>query len=95
MMGWTRDLEAVTEQMLETPHIDPSRIIILGFSEGGAAAIHVAADNPKICGLAVAGAPAGLAQLSIVPHGLHRLRSDPRCIELIKEWVLDILGWKT
>ena len=174
MMGWTRDLEAVTEQMLETPHIDPSRIIILGFSEGGAAAIHVAADNPKIYGLAVAGAPArfdlfkkgpselvadfrgrgiirdrdfphdlddwyhafgsieprhwishfkgeyllivhgaedevippdhaqelkelapaGLAQLSIVPHGLHRLRSDPRCIELIKEWILDILGWK-
>jgi pimeloyl-ACP methyl ester carboxylesterase len=174
MMGWTRDLEAVVGQILNTPHIDPTRLILLGFSGGGAAAINVGAENRSIYGLAVVGtpahfgifekdadeivsefkdrgiirdpdfppdidrwidgfeqieprrwishfegryllivhgdedelipvdharelfnrAPSGEAKLSIIPGGEHRLRLDSRCIEIVKTWLLEILGWK-
>lgn len=175
MMGWTQDLEAVVDHILNTPFIDPTRILLLGFSGGGAAAIYVAADNPDIYGLAVVGtpahfqifekdadeivvdfkergiirnpdfpgdrdrwmdgfvrieprrwisqfkgkyilivhgdadelvpvehahellehAPAGQAELSIIPAGVHRLRLDTRCISIVKEWVLTVLGWRS
>lgn len=58
MMGWTRDLEAVIDKVLNTPYIDPTRLMLLGFSGGGAAAIHVAADDERIFSLAVVGTPA-------------------------------------
>jgi len=173
MMGWSRDLDAVLGRILNTPYVDPDRLVLLGFSGGGAAAIHVAADNPDIYGLAVVGtpahfgifeadrervvadfrkrgiirdpdfppdmdrwlegfeeieprkwiayykgkhllivhgdadelipveqarelyerAPAGITQLSVIPGGVHRLRLDPRCTEIIKNWMLEILGW--
>jgi dipeptidyl aminopeptidase/acylaminoacyl peptidase len=174
MLGWTRDLEAVTDRILNTPHVDPTRLIILGFSAGGAAAIMTAAESPDVYALASAGtpahfgilerdareaaedfrsrgiirdpdfppdldrwregfaeieprrwiryfkgdhllivhgdrdemipveqarelfdaAPAGLAKLSIIPGGPHRLRKDTRCIEEVKSWILEVLGWE-
>jgi uncharacterized protein len=57
MMGWTRDLECVVDKVQNTPYIDPARIVLLGFSGGGAAAIFVAAENPGIFGLAAVGTP--------------------------------------
>jgi alpha-beta hydrolase superfamily lysophospholipase len=174
MMGWVRDLEAVLDKILNTPHIDPTRVMLLGFSGGGAAAIRVAAESARVYGVAAAGtpshfgifekdsadivadfrkrglirspgfpkdldrwldgfkeieprrwiaqvqakhilivhgdadelipvehsseifahAPAGVAELQIIPGGVHRLRLDPRCIEILKAWFLKILGWK-
>ena len=174
MMGWTRDLEAVVDKVLNTPYIDPTRLMILGFSGGGAAAIHVAADNEKIFSLVVVGTPAdftlfeadpddivsdfrdrglfkdpdfpkdtgdwlhgfeeieprrwiahfkgkhllvvhgdedelipvehaqelcdhapgGISELVVIPGGVHRLRLDTRCIELIGNWLIKTLGWK-
>ncbi len=174
MMGWTRDLDAVLDVVVNTPHVDPTRIMVLGFSGGGAAAIRVAAENANIYSLAVAGTPAdfsvfnkepeeiiadfkargiirnkdypkdvnrwvsgfveiepkrwirhykgkhllivhgdedeliplaqarelyenapgGIAELKIIERGVHRLRLDPRCIELLKKWFLRTLGWK-
>jgi uncharacterized protein len=174
MMGWVRDLEAVLDKTLNTPHIDPTRVILLGFSGGGAAAIRVAAESASVFGVAAAGtpahfgifeksaadvvadfkerglirdpgfppdpdrwidgfmeieprrwiaqvqakhilivhgdedeliplehareifshAPAGVAELQVIPGGVHRLRLDPRCIELLRQWFLKILGWK-
>ncbi|MFH1113290.1 MAG: alpha/beta fold hydrolase [Pseudomonadota bacterium] len=174
MMGWTRDLEAVVETALNTPHIDPTRLIILGFSGGGAAAIQVAADNDDVFGLAVVGtpahfklfkaepeqivadfrerglfkdqdfprdvdkwlqgfeeieprrwiahfkgkhflvvhgdedelipiehahdlvdrAPSGISELAVIPGGVHRLRLDPRCIKILEDWLVKILGWQ-
>jgi uncharacterized protein len=174
MLGWTRDLDAVLARVLNTPYIDPERIILLGFSGGGAAAIYVAADRPSVYALAVVGtpsdfgifedkpekivddfrdrgiirdanfppdlerwtdgfkeieprhwisyfkgqhllivhgdadelipveqaqelfahAPAGVARLSIIPGGVHRLRLDPRCLKTLESWFLEILGWK-
>ena len=58
IMGWTRDLEAVHLKVVDTPYIDPTRIIILGFSGGGAAAIRVTADTERVYGLALGAAPA-------------------------------------
>lgn len=57
MMGWTRDLSAVLDKILNTPFIDPTRIILVGFSGGGAAAINVSADNANVFGMAVVGTP--------------------------------------
>jgi pimeloyl-ACP methyl ester carboxylesterase len=58
MLGWTRDLEVVLDHVLNTPHIDPSRLMVLGFSGGGAASIYVAAQTDHVYGLAVVGTPA-------------------------------------
>lgn len=175
MAGWVRDLEAVLDKILNTPYVDPTRVMLLGFSGGGAAAIRVAADNPKVYGLAVVGtpahfglfernpseivedfkkrgiirddgfpgnldrwiagfadieprrwiaqfrgkhllivhgdadevvpvehareiyehAPAGVASLTIVPGGVHRLRLDERCMKILEDWFLQSLGWKS
>lgn len=175
MMGWVRDLEAVLDRSLNTPHIDPTRVMLLGFSGGGAAAIRVAAENSRVYGIAAVGtpahfgifeksaadivadfrerglirdpkfprdpdrwidgfkeieprrwiaqvqakhilivhgdadelipfehareilnhAPAGVAELQVIPGGVHRLRLDPRCIGILREWFLKILGWKS
>jgi dipeptidyl aminopeptidase/acylaminoacyl peptidase len=175
MLGWTRDLETVLDRIVNTPYIDPTRLMILGFSGGGAAAIYAAADNPNIYSLAVVGtpahftifekdpdeivadfkkrgiirdqdfppdlqkwlngfeeveprrwvahfkgkhllvvhgdadeliplehayeifrrAPAGIAKISVIPGGVHRLRLDPRCMEIVENWFLQTLGWKS
>jgi pimeloyl-ACP methyl ester carboxylesterase len=174
MMGWARDLEAVMDRVLNTPFIDPTRAVVLGFSGGGAAAIRVAADRSDIYGLAVVGtpsnftifekdpveivddfrdrgiirdidfpqdlerwmaefqqieprrwvshfkgrfllivhgdadevvpfeqgrelfekAPAGITEFEIIHGGLHRLRLDPLCLEILKQWVMKSLKWK-
>jgi pimeloyl-ACP methyl ester carboxylesterase len=175
MMGWTHDLDAVVDAALNTPYIDPTRLLVVGFSGGGAAAIEVASHRSDIYGLAVVGtpahfrifekdkdeiiadfrergiirdegfprdpdkwmasfeqvepvrwvghfrgrsllivhgdqdelvpvehahellerAPAGQARLSVIPGGVHRLRLDPSCIAVLKDWVLDTLGWRS
>jgi dipeptidyl aminopeptidase/acylaminoacyl peptidase len=174
MMGWARDLEAVLDRILNTPHVDPTRVMILGFSGGGAAAIKVAAETNRIYALAIAGtpadfhifdkapdeivmdfmergiirdpsfpadverwiqgfveiepqrwarhfkgryllivhgdqdelipleharrihaaAPAGSARLLVIEGGLHRLRLDRQCIDAVKGWVIETLGWR-
>lgn len=174
IMGWTHDLEAVIDKTLNTPYVDPTRLMVLGFSGGGAAAIYVGANTSSIFSLAVAGtpanfgifekdpheiiddlrqrglfrnpgfptdvnqwmkgfeeiqpsrwvahfkgkhllvvhgdadelvpmsqarelidhAPAGISQLTIIPGGVHRLRLDHRCIEILEKWFLETIGWK-
>lgn len=174
MLGWTRDLEVVLDHVANTPHIDPSRLLVLGFSGGGAASIYVAAQTRQVYGLAVAGTPAhfrifkkdprkiledfrergiirkpnfppdtsrwirafeeieprrwiaqfkgkhllimhgdadelipleharalfdaapkGVTELCIVPGGEHRLRLNPLCINLLREWLGKTLGWR-
>ncbi|MFH0824926.1 MAG: alpha/beta fold hydrolase [Pseudomonadota bacterium] len=58
MGGWSRDLEVVFDKVVNTPFVDPTRVLVLGYSAGGAAALTAFADNPKIYGLATAGTPA-------------------------------------
>jgi fermentation-respiration switch protein FrsA (DUF1100 family) len=39
-------------------------------------------------------APRGITELSIIPGGEHRLRLDHRCIDLLSDWFLKVLGWR-
>jgi uncharacterized protein len=174
MMGWVRDLEVVLDRIINTPYVDPTRVMLLGFSGGGAAAIRASADSPGVYSLAVVGtpsdfgsfekdpdeiitdfkkrgiirdpqfpsnithwidefrqidprrwiahfkgkhllivhgdadelipveqarelfhsAPAGVAELSIISAGVHRLRLDSRCVDILKNWFLKTLGWR-
>jgi uncharacterized protein len=174
MAGWPKDLDAVLDKVSNTPHVDPTRVLVLGFSGGAAAAIRVAGENAAVFGLAsvsspahfeifekepleivedfrkrglikdpnfppdldrwidgfreiepqrwiaqfkgkhllilhgdadelipveharelFARAPGGIAELSIIPGGVHRLRLDPRCIEIVEKWICKTLGWK-
>lgn len=61
MLGWTRDLEAVLDYASNSPHIDSKRIMVVGFSGGGAAATYVSAHVNSIYGLAVVGTPASFS----------------------------------
>ena len=71
MMGWVRDLEAVLDRILNTPHIDPTRVMLLGFSGGGAAAIRVAADSPHVYSVAAVGNSRAFRNIRERPSG-HR-----------------------
>src|SRR5208337_305547 len=164
----------VLDRIINTPYVDPTRVMLLGFSGGGAAAIRASADSPGVYSLAVVGtpsdfgsfekdpdeiitdfkkrgiirdpqfpsdiihwidefrqidprrwiahfkgkhllivhgdadelipveqarelfdsAPAGVAELSIISAGVHRLRLDSRCVDILKNWFLKTLGWK-
>jgi len=61
MLGWTRDLEAVLEYVSNAPYIDAKRIMVIGFSGGGAAAVYVGAQVKSMYGLAVVGTPASFS----------------------------------
>jgi pimeloyl-ACP methyl ester carboxylesterase len=61
MMGWVRDLGATLDKVWETPHVDPTRILVVGYSGGGAAAICAAAEDDRVYALASVSAPADLS----------------------------------
>lgn len=52
------DVAALVRDLREQPGVDPDRIMLLGHSEGGAVAGIVAADDPRIAGVALLAAPA-------------------------------------
>ena len=74
--GWGRDLSAVVDHVAALPSVDPSRIALVGFSNGGAAAIYVAANDPRVAAVATCAAPAQLGRVfgpgrlaSFIAHG--------------------------
>jgi pimeloyl-ACP methyl ester carboxylesterase len=93
MMGWTRDLEAVLDKILDTPHIDPTRVMVLGFSGGGAAAIEVAAQHGRVYSLAVVGTPAHFGIFEKEPAKIlddfreRAIIRDPRFPPDINRWL--------
>lgn len=92
MMGWTRDLDAVLDHVQNTPYVDPSRMMILGFSGGGAAAVYVAAEDARVYGLAVVGTPAHFGIFEKEPE---KILEDFRERGLIKspEYPPDVGRW--
>jgi pimeloyl-ACP methyl ester carboxylesterase len=93
MMGWTRDLDAVLDKVLNTSFIDPTRVMMLGFSGGGAAAVHTASDNKRIFALATVAAPAHFGMFESTPEAVlkdfrHRgiIRDDDFPPDLQKWW---------
>jgi fermentation-respiration switch protein FrsA (DUF1100 family) len=57
MAGWTRDLDAVLEFARALPGADPGRVALLGFSAGGAVAIHAAARDPRTSAVVAVSSP--------------------------------------
>jgi pimeloyl-ACP methyl ester carboxylesterase len=52
------DVAALVSAIRLAPEVDPDRVTLLGHSEGGAIAAMVAADDPRIAGVALLAAPA-------------------------------------
>ncbi len=65
LLDWTRDLNAVVESLLETDGVDPSKIFLMGFSAGAAAAIYVAAHDGRISAVVSCASPAEFCSLRL------------------------------
>jgi len=57
-----RDVTAAVDYLADCPRVDPGRIVVLGHSLGGWAAIVTAAAEPRLRAVAVYGAPARLGE---------------------------------
>lgn len=58
ILGWTRDLTAVLDHLLEKTEVDSGRVALMGFSGGAAAAIYVAAHDQRVSALVSCASPA-------------------------------------
>ncbi len=93
IVGWTRDLEAVLDHVKNTPHIDPTRIVVLGFSGGGATAVRVAAESQDIYAMAIVGTPASFKIFQDEPEEIiadlreRGIIRDPDFPKDIDEWL--------
>ncbi len=56
--GWTRDLDRAVGYLAQRPTVDPSRLYLMGFSGGAAAAICVASRNTSVRGVVSCASPA-------------------------------------
>ena len=65
--GWTRDLDRAVEYLSAHPAADPSRIFVMGFSGGAAAAICVAARSASVRGVVSCASPATFDDLFAGP----------------------------
>lgn len=93
IVGWTRDLESVLDHIKNTPHVDPTRIVVLGFSGGAAAAVRVAAESQDIYAMAIVGTPASFKIFEDDPQEIvadfreRGIIKDPDFPENIDEWL--------
>lgn len=78
MAGWSRDLEGVIDFARGLPGADPDRVVLLGFSAGGASAIHVAARDPAVCAVLSVSSPAEFTFLQ-------KAMPSERWVELFRE----------
>lgn len=63
MAGWTCDLEAALGVLEHTPAVDSSRLFVMGFSGGAAAALCVAARDRRVAGVVSCASPADFRDL--------------------------------
>ncbi len=84
ILGWTRDLERASEFIRAYPGVDPTRILLMGFSAGAAVSIYVAAKHQEIKGIISCGAPAKFAELK-TEKGREEFLAYAREVGLIKE----------
>ena len=74
ILGWTRDLSAVTDFLFNQPGVDKERISLMGFSGGAAVSVYVTAHDPRIRSLVTCACP---SEFSII--------SDPERVDLFIE----------
>lgn len=58
MMGWVRDLVGAIDYLWNSPHVDRSRIFLMGFSGGAAASAYVAAHDARVARVVLCACPA-------------------------------------
>jgi len=58
MLGWARDLQGAIDYLSSCPHVDASRIYLMGFSGGAAASAYVAANDARVARLVLCACPA-------------------------------------
>lgn len=84
ILGWTRDLESALEFISCRPEVDPNRILLMGFSAGGAVSIYVAAKHKEIKGIISCAAPAEFTELK-TEKGREDFLAYAREVGLIKD----------
>jgi dipeptidyl aminopeptidase/acylaminoacyl peptidase len=57
-LGWTRDLQAVVDNLWSRDNIEKPRFYLVGFSAGAAVSIYVASRDERISGVAACACPA-------------------------------------
>lgn len=58
MRGWTRDLEAVTDNMLGRPDVDHRSLTLMGFSGGAAVSVYQGAADKRVTSVIACACPA-------------------------------------
>ena len=91
LQGWLDDLTAAID-FLHREH-GPDRIWVCGFGTGGAVALIAAAEDPRIVGVAVVGAPADFDDWAANPN---RLLAHAKRVGAITSSAFpqDLNGWK-
>ncbi len=84
MLGWTRDLSAAIDFISAVPTVDASRLFLMGFSGGAAAAIYVAAADPRVKALVSCCSPTRFTMIER-PEGLAGFLSQAREVGTIKD----------
>jgi dipeptidyl aminopeptidase/acylaminoacyl peptidase len=63
MAGWTRDLEQAMGVLDGVPQVDSSRMFVMGFSGGAAAALCATPGDPRVAGVVSCASPADFDDL--------------------------------
>ncbi|MGC9325123.1 MAG: alpha/beta hydrolase family protein [Desulfomonilia bacterium] len=93
MRGWQRDLAMVVENIYDTPKIDPASIHCIGFSAGGAIAVHYASYEKRIASLMLMATPCRFAD--VLPDDPALMADHFRQLGTIRdpEYPPDLRGW--
>ncbi len=78
LLGWTRDLSAVIDYLYTSPHVDKSKLTLLGFSGGAAVSVYVAGRDSRISSVAACACP---ADFGLLP----RFDETPQFVEHFRE----------
>jgi len=84
ILGWTRDLAAVTNFLFNQPWADKRRISLMGFSGGAAVSVYEAANNPRICSLVICVCPSEFGFTS-EPERVNAFISQAKTIGIIRD----------
>lgn len=84
MIGWARDLTAAVDYLWELPGVDRSRLLVMGFSGGAAAAVYAAAADARIKALVTCACPASFSMIE-APEGRQSFMQQAREVGIFKD----------
>ena len=95
MRGWTRDLKAVLDYVCGMTEVNPKNLALVGFSAGAAAAICVAARDPRVSSVVSCACPTvsrigtdrGLAQRMIAEFREVGIIKDDDFPPSLEDWM--------